>query len=517
MTRSIVLWCPRWPVVAAYRDDSCGEAIPGQPLALIHGGVVVECSLNATQEGVRPGMKRREAHTLLPTLVLIPHDEHRDRSAFDRVLRDLTEYVPQHAVLGPGLVAFGARGLERFYGSEEAASRMLVDALVRSEPLAEGRIGIADDLFTAVTAAQSTSHRYPLRRVEPGEQQLFLSEMPLDVLGEPETVSLLQRLGLHTVGDFVELGLDAIRERLGVPGERLFHLATGNSGTPLLVRDAPQDTRERMELPESCTLVEQVAFSLKARTQQYETRVRAGGMVVTRLRITVGYDDGSELIRIWNHPRFFEASDILDRVRWQLEQAFRDSDNSEGNAPPAVSWVEYEALDPEDLSSHEPGLWGAGPDSRVHHVLSRVQGLVGAHGVVTGTSRKGRLPSDTHVVTTWGDYENPELSGPLPGSLPSPLPATIFSTPREVSVLGGDGNAVTVSSRAELSSPPAWLVSGSRRVKVTSWAGPWPVWEKWWDPTRSRFVHRLQVIDEAGMGWLVSLCNHAWSLEARYD
>jgi protein ImuB len=263
VTRSIVLWCPRWSVVAAYRDESCAEASPGEPLALIHGGVVTECSADAADAGVRPGMKRREAHTLLPRLVLIAQDEHRDRVAFDRVLSELGEYVPQHAVLEPGLVALGARGVERFYGSEEAAGRMLVDALLRSEPLAQGRIGIADDLFTAVTAAHSTSVRYPLRKVEPGEQELFLAEMPLEVLGEPDTVSLLQRLGLQTLGDFVGLGLDAIRERLGVPGERLFQLATGNSGTPLLLRDAPEDTRERMELPESCTLVEQVAFGLK--------------------------------------------------------------------------------------------------------------------------------------------------------------------------------------------------------------------------------------------------------------
>jgi hypothetical protein len=30
-------------------------------------------------------------------------------------------------------------------------------------------------------------------------------------------------------------------------------------------------------------------------------------------------------------------------------------------------------------------------------------------------------------------------------------------------------------------------------------------------------VHRLQVVDEQGMGWLMSLCDQAWSLEARYD
>ena len=517
MTRSIVLWCPRWSVLAAWRDESCAEASPDRPIALMHGGVVKECSLDALQAGVRPGMKRREAQTRLPTLVVLAQDDHRDRVAFDRVLIDLAEYVPQHAILAPGLVAFGARGLERFYGSEEAAGRMLMDALVRSEPLAHGRIGIADDLFTAVTAAHSTTERYPLRRVEPGEQELFLSDMPLEVLDEPETVSLLQRLGLQTLGDFVGLGLEAIRERLGVPGERLFHLARGYSGTPLLTREAPLDTRERIELDESCTVVEQVAFAVKAHTDEYEARLRRAGVVVTRLRITVGYDNGFEHTRLWNHPRFFAASDLLDRVRWQLEQAFRDADTTSLETPPAVIWVEYEAVDPEDLVSHEPGLWGAGPDSRVHHVLSRVQGLVGAQGVVTGTSRRGRLPGDTQVLTAWGDAENHDNAGPLPGSLPSPLPATIFSIPREVSVLAHNGDDVVISSRAELSSPPAWLVSGSRRIKVSSWAGPWPVWEKWWDPSRSRFVHRLQVVDEQGMGWLVSLCNQAWSLEARYD
>jgi protein ImuB len=517
MTRSIVLCCPQWSGVATYRDDSCDQATPEVPLAIIHGAVLTECSSAAIEAGVRVGMKRREAHSLCPSLVLVPRDDHRDRQAFDRVLRDLAHYVPQHALLAPGLVAFGARGLGRFYGSEEAASRMLLDALAQSEPLARGRIGIADDLFTAVTAAQSTHERYPLRNVEPGNQELFLADMPLEVLGDENTVSLLYRLGLETLGDFVALGRDAIRERLGVPGERLFQLAKGQSNTALLVQDASEDTRERMELPESCTLVEQVAFAVKARLEEYEARLRAAGAVITRLRITVAYEEGSQHERIWSHPRFFSASDLLDRVRWQLEQSHRDTPGDGDLLPPAVSWVECEALNPEDLLSHEPGLWGAGPDSRVHHVLSRVQGLVGARGVLTGSTRQGRLPADTQTLTAWGDHANETVSGPLPGSLPSPLPGTIFSTPREVSLVGDDGTVVRVSSRAELSSPPAWIVSGSRRLKVSSWAGPWPVWEKWWDPTRSRFVHRLQIVDEHGMGWLMCLCNQAWSLEARYD
>lgn len=514
--RSIVLWCPDWSVVAAYRDDSLPEVTTDVPVALMRSGAVAHCCAQAKSAGVRIGMRRRDAHTLCPQLVMAPIDEARDRNAFDRVLIDLADYVPRHSLLAPGLVAFGARGLERFYGSEEAAGRMLLSAVAQSEPLAEGRIGIADDVFTAVTAAQQTTTSYPLRAVAPGQSAVFLADLPVDVLDHDDVISLLLRLGIRTVGDFVSLGEKSIRERWGVLGERLYALATGQTAVSLPTQDAPAHNRERIELPDGCYVSEQVAFNITVRTQEYESRVRESGRVITRVRIRVGMDDGTTSERVWTHPRFFRASDLVDRVRWQLERRVPEVDTSDALAP-AVGWVEYEALVPEDVTSHEPGLWGSGPDSRVHHVFSRVQGLVGAQGVLTARSRPGRIASETHSVSAWGDSEDAPLVGPLPGSLPSPLPATVFSSPQPVSLVAEDGSDITVSPRAELSGAPTWLISGPRRLKISSWAGPWPVWEKWWDPARSRFVHRVQIIDENGMGWLMALSEQVWRLEARYD
>jgi len=71
---------------------------------------------------------------------------------------------------------------------------------------------------------------------------------------------------------------------------------------------------------------------------------------------------------------------------------------------------------------------------------------------------------------------------------------------------------------AQLSSAPASLVWGERRVDLVSWAGPWPVTERWWDAAKARYAHRLQVLDERGIGWLLTTAQgHQWRIEARYD
>lgn len=517
ITRSIVLFCPDWSLISAYRDESLTGLKPGIPLGLVSKGVIKECSNSASKAGIHRGMRSRDAQTRCPDLILVNFDGYRDRKYFDTVLSNFAKYVSELSVLSPGLVAFKARGLSRFYGSEENASRLLLGAMKEKEPLAEGCVGIADDLFTAVTAAKNITKKDQIKNVKSGEEKHFLAEMPLEVLGDPETVALLQRLGLQRLEDFVLLGESAVRGRLGAPGEYLLRLAEGKSNTPLSFQGISEEKSECIHLPESCVLVEQVAFNIKARTESYEKRLRRAGLVITKILIWIGFDDRTEQKKIWSHPQFFTSPDLVDRVRWQLEQHVREIDAAESQSSPAVTWISFEALDPEDVLSHEPGLWESKSDSRVHHMFSRIQRFVGAEGVLTGSTVKGRSAKDTQQMTPWGNRKTLNFPGPLPGALPSPLPGTVFTHPQKVSLLGKDGNQVKISLRSELSSQPALIIHGSHSLKIKSWAGPWSIWEKWWRPNESRFMHRLQVVDTQGMGWLISSDGSAWSLDARYD
>ncbi|MDO9590671.1 MAG: DNA polymerase Y family protein, partial [Microcella sp.] len=74
MQRTLVLWVPDWPVIAAVRE---GLAASGSPIAVMAANRVVACSPAARSEGVRAGQRRREAQSLCTSLVVVPFDEGR--------------------------------------------------------------------------------------------------------------------------------------------------------------------------------------------------------------------------------------------------------------------------------------------------------------------------------------------------------------------------------------------------------------------------------------------------------
>jgi protein ImuB len=51
---------------------------------------------------------------------------------------------------------------------------------------------------------------------------------------------------------------------------------------------------------------------------------------------------------------------------------------------------------------------------------------------------------------------------------------------------------------------------------VTSWTGPWPCTERWWDPGQARRRARFQVATPEA-AYLLSVEGGQWSVEAVYD
>ena len=63
---------------------------------------------------------------------------------------------------------------------------------------------------------------------------------------------------------------------------------------------------------------------------------------------------------------------------------------------------------------------------------------------------------------------------------------------------------------------------GQRPTAITSWTGPWPIDERWWQPDAARAVARFQLVDVHGRAFLVA-CelrgteSPRWTMEALYD
>jgi protein ImuB len=95
----------------------------------------------------------------------------------------------------------------------------------------------------------------------------------------------------------------------------------------------------------------------------------------------------------------------------------------------------------------------------------------------------------------------------------------VFADPLPVALFGDDSRPLEVDGRGHLASAPAWFSPdpGAARRAVRSWAGPWPLRERWWDAEGSRRAERFQILDSEGEAWLLLGEDGRWWAEARYD
>lgn len=506
-TRCLVVWFPAWPVRAWALADGHGTE---EPVAVVAANRIIHCSEAALGEGVVVGQRRREAQATCPSLRVIPADEARDAREFEPVVACIEDLAPGAQVVAPGECAVRARGLAGYIGSEAEAAETLLEAVVVTLGITGGRIGIADGLFAAAQAARAADQ---VGIVPPGRSARFLAPLSVARLGDEGLTTLLPRLGIHTLGDFAALDAAAVRDRFGLHGLRLHTLASGLDPSTVQPRTPPPELTRQLDFEPALTLVDQVAFSARATAEAFIGGLTDAGLACTEIRVELLGDRDELVARNWLAAALFDASAVIDRVRWQLQAAAGNHLRS------GVVSLRLEPVAVDALAHHVPGLFGSGPDERVHHVLSRVQAMLGHAGVVTPQVAGGRWLTERQVLVPWGDrpQQPAPRERPWPGQVPDPLPATVFAEPLPVQLLGAGGGMVALNGRGLITVPPTALrVDGQART-VIGWAGPWPIDERPWDPERRRVASRFQVVDGSGTAWLLLLDEHGWWAEARYD
>ena len=516
--RVAVLWCPDWPVTAAAQHE---RLEPGTPIALVTKNLVFASSATARAEGVTRGLRVREAQARHPELVVLDYDPALDSRVFEPVIAAMEELVPGVQVLRPGLCAVRVRGAARYYGGEKAAGLFLAGR-ADEEGAGGARVGIADGIFTADQAARRTGTD-SVRIVPAGGAAGFLEPLGIGLLEDAQLVTLLRRLGIRTLGAFAQLAADDVFTRFGHGGARLHALASGRDSWPLAPRTPPRDLDVVVQFEPALDRVDQVAFGVRTAAEDFIDALTAAKLVCTAIRVQLDSDwdsknGGEQSERVWLHPRSFTPADVVDRVRWQLQGA------GEVGLKSGVTRVTISPDAVDEIGNHENGLWGGGPDERVHHGLSRVQSMLGHGAVLMPAVGGGRTLSDRQQLVAWGDRA-PDgrqpgvkpVEQPWPGRLPNPLPGTVFSPRHPVHVLSADGASVAVDERGFVSAPPVRFSANSSEVRrITAWAGPWPIDERWWSAD-ARTAWRFQAVDETGCAWLLVLDAGGWWAEARYD
>lgn len=516
--RVAALWVPNWPLHAAL----AGEEVETVVAAVLHANRVLSCTAAATEAGVRRGQSRREAQGLAPSIRLFPVDLDRDERAFRGVLNSVRELVPEVQLLRPGLVVARARGLARFYGNEHNAAVALSRALSELG-YAEAYVGFADDMFSAELAARvarglgKQSHI-----VAPAASAAFLRPLPVSVLGDEELTSLLMRLGVRTLGQFADLDEHDVRTRFG-PDRALLHARAQGRDTRLFHNDKPDPQLTRtIEFETPLAGADQLAFSVRQTTDAVLEACAEAQLICTGVQITLQFDNGTQHTQQWLHPTRFTATELVHRVRWQLE-TIRDARSLESNdseaaeqvgAAPVVGVV-FAPTAVDDVRGHQAGLFGHGSDQRLHHTLTRVQTMLGYTEVLTAHPTGSRWVHGALALVPWGERAPATTKlaqQPWPGQLKTAVPSEIYSPALHVQIMGAGGSPVRVDERGNLNTAPEQI----NGVPIVAWSGPWPVHEKLWDRARARHAHRFEVVDEQHRAWLVYLEADSWWAEGRF-
>lgn len=520
--RTLVVWCPDWPVTAAEVVDG----VPAfAPVAVFAANRVVASSTAARAEGVRRGLRKREAQGRCPQLVAVAYDPARDARAFEPVVAAVEALAPGVEVLRAGVCALGARGPSAYFGGEARAAERIVEHVAEACGV-ESQVGVADGVFAAVHAARAG------QLVPPGASARFLAGLDISTLDRPQLTGLLRRLGIRTLGGFAALPAADVLARFGFDAAYAHRLAGGRDTRPLAVRRPPPDLDVAETFDEPLERVDVAAFAGRALARRLHERLAGHGLACTRLGIEAVTAHGEELHRTWRHDGLLTEAAIADRVRWQLDGWLTRAARTGQGAPTAG--ILRLRLVPDGVLAHaglQPGLWGeAGRQrDRAHRALARVQGILGPEAVVTAVLAGGRSPADQVRLVRWGDDRGDNQGDnqgddrgddrrPWPGRLPAPAPAVVLPEPLPAVVGDEAGGVVAVNGRLAVSAPPAWVsVDRAAPVEVVAWAGPWPVDERWWAAAQARRGARFQLCLADGRALLMLLSAGHWAVEAVYD
>ena len=500
-----------------------------------------------------PGASRRVLVVWCPDWPPGTPDSGPEARAFEHVVSAVEEFCPRVEVVRPGICAIGAAGPARYFGGEDPLARKITDAVTAAGFAC--RAGVADSLFAAELAAQAGMI------VPPGKTPAFLASYPVNVLGVPELADLLPRLGIWTLADFARLPAAEAASRFGAAGRRAHRLARGLDARPLVPRQPSADLSVHADFDPPAEQAGPVVFTAKALAEQLHAGLAARGLVCVRVQVQAACEDGRDTTRWWRHDGLLSALAVAERVRWQLDswRTGRDAgeqsrgeqsrgeqsrgeqsrgeqsrgeqsrgeqsrgEQSRGETA-LVGGIIRLRLVPDQLVRDEGcqlGLWGdAVISDRVVRAATRVQAMLGQAAVLRPVLAGGRDPAEQVTLVPFGDSGIPLLPAgrPWPGRIPAPAPATVYPVPRPARVADDSGGPVTVTGRAMVSAPPARLsADGGPWLTIDSWAGPWPVSERWWTSASARRRARFQLVTGDGSAWLAAVRDGGWVIEARYD
>ncbi len=440
-----------------------------------HGRVVHAANRAARLAGVAPGARVVDMQALCPGLHVDYADLAGDRAALDRLVLWARRWCPWTARDGEAGLALDTTGSDHLRGGEASMLASIETDLAG--------LGLSARLAVAPNrgAAWALARYGPVRAVS--FEPLDLAPLPVAALRlGPDTVRLLDRLGLKRVGDLMEMPRTALARRFAraaPDANPLLRLdqATGRLDEPLDGAEPPPVFRAALRLPEPVIdpfpHLPGLAAALAADLERAEAGAR-------RLVLSVFRTDG-EVRRI--------AAATARAVRDPDHMARLFAERVEGLDPGfGFDALALEAPRTDPLPARQAGLDGAADHAGdLARLIDRLSARFGARRIFQSAGRESHVPERARIrVAPLADLPAPALVPPAHVP-PTSRPPRLLDPPEEVRVL-----------YAVPEGPPVRFVWRGRTIRVARYEGPERIAPEWWHDRPGTRLRDYFRIEEAG-------------------
>ncbi|HZN56395.1 MAG TPA: DNA polymerase Y family protein [Candidatus Polarisedimenticolaceae bacterium] len=430
-------------------------------------GTILWLNERARAAGIVTGMRYAAGLSLSSALraAVVPAKDVEDEVG--RIAELVRRFTPrvEPAKDEPGVFWLDANGLLRLFGSLSEWASSLHAEIVRAGFYASLAVGF--ERFAAYAVAKGTKGRSRVFDA-PADERAAAREIRLDRLAIPPAArDTLVKLGVVTVGAFVDLPLEGIGVRFGPDLRRMHRLASGALSQPLEPDhpDVPATRRLILDHPER--LAERIVMRIEEAIGPMLDEIGGKGRALAELSLAFRFERMDEHVEsIQPAAPTLSAKLLAELIRLRLEAVRRLPDDV----------TEIILVARETAAGERQRELFAGKTRRDlaggARALARVRAALGDEAVVRAELRDAHLPEARFAWVPMTTLPEPR---PRPVTEPH-LIRRLYTTP------------VPLPPR-ERHEPDGWLLRDLKQGPVVRVNGPYALSGWWWGRPVARDYH----------------------------
>jgi len=301
------------------------------------------------------------------------------------------------------------------------------------------------------------------------------SELKAGAARTAETIAILHKWGIHTLGQLAALDKEELRNRLGADTVRLWERANGTATRLLKFVQPPETFEESFEFDHEIETAEPLLFMLRRFLEQLALRLSAIYLVAKELTLCISFSnspsDGSAAVDQQSYKRVFKIPQPTNDVDLLFRMLQTHLENFKSEHPIVAVALSAQPIRPV---SQQFGLFETAlrNPQQLYETLARLSALLGSDRVGSPIKEETHRPDAFRMEPfNWASVESAVPSGNPKDALRTAHTTTRLALRR----FRPPANTSVFVSAAR------YLESDKIRGQIVDQTGPFLFSGNWWD------------------------------------